>query len=180
MVFFRALAASSISFIDEPTLLILPDFTYHFVIEVLDDVKVIKYRLDVTALFFKRFLEIRVHVTGDGLNVVHPLFSDMIDEVIDHLLFLAVGDPENMTGFEIDDVCGIPVAVVQLELIYTQDSRCLLRLDELFSIDGIPVLQTFLIDCLDGILTKTGNLGYLLQSVSTGSQKDHVYTDKAA
>ena len=58
-----------------------------------------------------------------------------------------------MTGFEIDDVCGIPVAVVQLELIYTQDSRCLLRLDELFSIDGIPVLQTFLIDCLDGILT---------------------------
>ena len=60
---------------------------------------------------------------------------------------------------------------MQLELIYTQDSRCLLRLDELFSIDGIPVLQTFLIDCLDGILTKTGNLGYLLQSVSTGSQK---------
>ena len=119
----------------------LPDFTDHLVVEVLYDVEVIEHRLYPGAFFLKSLTEIGVHVVGDGLDRVHPFEADMVDEVIDHLLFLPMGDPEDMAGIKIYDVGGIAVAVVELELINGKHFCRLLRSDQFRAVDGIELLQ---------------------------------------
>ena len=109
--------------------------------KILHDMEVVKYRLNPIASILERFLEIGVHVAGDGLDRVHPFQADMVDEVIDHLLFLPMGDPEDMAGIKIYDVGGIAVAVVELELINGKHFCRLLRSDQLRAVDGIELLQ---------------------------------------
>lgn len=66
---------------------------------VLDDVKVVEHRLNPGTLLLEGFLEIIVHITGHGLYGSHPLKAHMLDEVIDHLLLLLMGDPEDMPRY---------------------------------------------------------------------------------
>ena len=64
--------------------------------------------------------------------MIHPFQADMLDEVVDDLLFLAVGDPEDVPGLHVDDVRGVLPAVMELKLIDSEDLRRLFRLDEFF------------------------------------------------
>jgi hypothetical protein len=86
-------------------------------------------------------LEIGIHVAGDSLDRAHPFQADMVDEVIDHLLFLPMGNPEDMAGIQVYDVGGIAVTVVEFELIDGKHFCRLLRSDQLRAVDGIELLQ---------------------------------------
>ena len=55
----------------ETSLLILTNLADYFVIEVLDDMKVIKNRLNLGALFLKCLFKIRVHIAGNSFNSIH-------------------------------------------------------------------------------------------------------------
>ena len=72
--------------------------------------------MDPGTFFLEGFLEIGVHVTGNGFHGVHPFQADMFDKVIDHLLLLPMGEPKDMAGIKVYNVDGITVAVVELEL----------------------------------------------------------------
>ena len=102
---------------------------------------------------------------------VHPFQTDMLDEVIHDLLFLAVRDPEDMPGKHVDDVSGIAVSVMQLELINAEETRRLLRFYQCLTINGVFILKPFQIDRLYCILAKSGDLRNLLQRISPCSEK---------
>ena len=160
-----------VAFLIKATLFILTNFAYYLIVEVLDDMEVIEYRLDMGTLFLKRFLEIRVHVAGDGFDMVHPFQADMLNEVVHDLLLLTACDPEDVSGFHIDDMGGIPMPFVELEFINTKEPRILYRFDQLPVRCGIKLLEAFLIDCFYNILPKAGKLCDLLVRVSpTGQQ----------
>ena len=74
--------------------------------------KMIKYRLDPIAFFFKCFLEIGVHVAGNSLYSFHPVHADMIDEIVYDLFCLSFGDPEDMASLHVNDVGRIPIPVM--------------------------------------------------------------------
>jgi hypothetical protein len=134
--------------------------------------KVIEYRLDPYAFFFKCLLEIRVHVAGNRFNSGHPLHANVVNEVIDNLFLLTVLDPEHMAGFKVNDMCRIASAVVKLELIDTEIFRLPLRLYEFTAIVcSVKLLKAFLIDRLNGVLAKTSDLCHLFVCIgSTGKQ----------
>ena len=136
------------------------DLADHLIVEVLNDVEVVKDRLDMRALFLEGFLEVGVHVTGNRLDIVHPFQTDMLDEVIHDLLFLAVRDPEDMPGKHVDDVSGIAVSVMRLELINAEETRRLLRFYQCLTINGVFILK-LQIDRLYCILAKSGDLELL-------------------
>lgn len=92
-------------------------FRDHLVIKVLDYMEVLEYRLNVRALILKCLLEVRVHVGGDSFNTVHPFGVNVLYEVVDDLLALSIGNPEFMTGLQVDDLRGLAVAVMELELV---------------------------------------------------------------
>ena len=123
-----------IAFLFEPALLVATDLGDDLVIEVLDDVEVVEYRLYPLAGVLECLLEVRVHVTGDGLNRCHPFESDMGDEVVYYLLLLAVAYPEDVTILHIYDVCSIAAPVVELELIDAKYARCLFGLLQMLAV----------------------------------------------
>jgi len=96
----------------------------------------------------------------------------MLNEVVDNLLLLAVLDPQYVSGFQIDDMCGIPVSVVKLELIDTKEPCLLLGLYEFLAIiGGIHALETFFIDLLDDVFAKPCELCHLFVGVSAAGKK---------
>ena len=94
----------------------------------------------------------------------------MVNEVIYNLLLFAVGNPENVTGLKVNDVCGITSAIVKLKLINAQIFSLSFGFNEL-AINGIEFLKACFINLLNGILAKTGNLGNLLVGISTDGKK---------
>jgi hypothetical protein len=96
----------------------------------------------------------------------------MLNEVVDNLLFLAVLDPQYVSGFQIDDMCGIPASVVKFELIDAQEPCLLLGLYELLAIIvGIHALETFFINLLDNVFAKPCELCHLFVGVSSAGKK---------
>ncbi len=65
-------------------------FSY-LLIEVLLDVEEVIYTLYMRTHIFKSLLIVTVHITGNGLYMVHPLKPDMIYEVIYSFLILSMG-----------------------------------------------------------------------------------------
>ena len=55
---FQHLCSFQIAFLDQPLLLVLPDFSHNLVVEVLDDVEVVEDHAQMRAFLFKGFLEI--------------------------------------------------------------------------------------------------------------------------
>ena len=133
--------------------------------------EVIEYRLDMRTLFFKRFLEVGVHIAGDRFDMIHPLQTDMIDEIVYDLLFLAAGDPENMSGFHVDDVGSISVTVVELEFINAEEFRMFFRLNELPVRCGIKSLKAFLVNVFYNIFAQAGKFCHFLVCVGTTGQE---------
>ncbi len=154
----------------ESSLLILTDFPDHLVIEVLDDVKEIKNRLDVGTTVLKCFLEVTVHVAGDRLNPVHPILSNMLDERVYRGFLLSVGEPQYVAGLHVYDDHRILVPVMELELIDAQEPGLPLGLDEALSVDGVLLFQTLQVDVLDGIPTEAGDIRNLLVGKAIGEQ----------
>jgi len=94
----------------------------------------------------------------------------MLNEVIDDLLALAMGNPEDMAGLDVDDVGGIVVASVKLELV-DAEALCLpLGLDE-SAVNGVHILQTLQVDRFDRVLAKASNLSDLLEGVGSDGEK---------
>ena len=124
----EGLCSFFVSCFDQPTLLILPNLADHLVIEVLDDVEMVKDRLEPLTLFFKGLLKIRIHVTRHSFHVLHPFRADMLDEIVDDLLALSVSDPEDMPSLTVDDMCCKPMIVMQFEFVDHQDLCVLLWL----------------------------------------------------
>lgn len=119
------------------------------------------------ALFFKCLLKIGVHVTGNCLDPVHPFQPDVVNEVVDYLLLLAILNPEDVSGFKINDVRSISVTVVEFKLINTKVFRLFLGLYKLAAIiGGVVILETLFINLLDCIFPESGNLSYLLVCIS--------------
>ena len=117
--------------------------------------KVIEHRLDPGAFFFKCLLKIGVHVAGDCFDSVHPVHADMLNEIVDNLFLLTILDPQDMSGFQIDDMCGIPVSIVKFELINAQKPGLFLGCYEFLAIiGGVYVLETFFIDLLDDVFAQ--------------------------
>lgn len=133
--------------------------------------EVVEYRLYVWTLFLKGLLEIRVHVRGDSLYSVHPFKADVVYEIKDDLLALAVGNPEDMPGLYVDDVCGVAVTIMELELVNAEALGLPLWFDERCAIDGVFILQTLQIDRLDGILAKAGDLSNLFERIASDGEK---------
>ena len=67
-----------------------------------------------------------------------------------------------MAGFQVDDMSGVLVAIVQLELVYAQEPGLYFRFPQLLAIDGIKLLQTLLVNLLDGVLAKASKLCHCL------------------
>jgi len=90
----------------------------------------------------------------------------VLNEVIDDLLALAMGDPEDMASLYVDDVGGVLVASVKLTEVL-----CLpLGLGEL-AVQGVHFLQAFQVDRFDCVLAKTSNLSDLLEVVGSDGEK---------
>ena len=171
LCFLQCPGSFDVAFLIKAALFVLTHFAYYLIVEVLDDMEVIEYWLDMGALFLKRLLEIGIHVAGDGFDMVYPLQTDMLYEVVHDLLLLASGDPEDMPGLHVDDVSGIPVPVVELEFINAKEFRMLCRLDQLSVRCSIKLLKTSLINRLYDVLTEAGKLCDLLVCVSPASQQ---------
>ena len=151
--------------------LVLTDFADHLVIEVLDDMKVIEHRLNPGTFFLEGLLKIRIHVTGNGFHGVHPFQTNMFDKIIDHLLFLPMGDPKDMAGIKVYDVGGITVAVVELEFINGEYLCRMFRFDQLCAIDGIEFLKADQIDVFDCVLSEPCDLSHLFECIGSECQK---------
>lgn len=95
----------------------------------------------------------------------------MVDEVVDDLFFLAVADPEDMATFHIYDVCSIAMPVMQLEFIDTEKPCLILWLAQRFAVNRICILQALLVDGLDDVFPKTGDLGYLFECIRPMGQE---------
>lgn len=169
--FLQSLGRFDIPALVKTALLILSDLADHLVVEVLDEMEVVEYRLNVGTAFLKRLLKVGIHVAGDSLHAVHPFQTDMVDEVIDDLFLLAVGDPEDVPGLHVDDVGCVLPAVMELEFIYAEDPRGLLRLDESFPAYGVEFLQPLLVDVLDHILSQPGDLRHLFVGICPVGQE---------
>ncbi len=76
--------------------------------------EVVKDRLDVRASLFKILLKISVHVTGHGFNTVHPCKFNMVNEVMDNLLLLAISDPKDVAVLQTNDDRGVSAAFMVL------------------------------------------------------------------
>ena len=147
---------SDVPFIHEALLLILTYFTDHLLVEVFDDMEMVKHRLNPGAFFLKSLRKIGVHIAGDGFNVLHPIHPDMIDEIIDTSLAFALGNPEHMSGLQVDDMGGIPPTVMEQELVNTEKSCGFLRLFQCFAIDCVLFLESLLVDVLHYIFSQSG------------------------
>ena len=66
----------------------------------------------------------------------------MVYEIKDDLLALAVGNPEDMPGLYVDDVCGVAVTIMEFELVNAKALGLPLWFDERCAIDGVFILQT--------------------------------------
>ena len=53
---------------------------------------------DVRALFQERLFKIRVHVQRDGIDMAHPIHTDMLDEVVNDLLLFPLCNPEGIVN----------------------------------------------------------------------------------
>ena len=98
------------------------------VVEVLDDVEVVKDRLDMRTALLKSLLKVRIHVACHRFHTIHPVQSHMVNEVIDHLFLLALLDPEDVSCFQVDNVGGVFVTVMKFEFIDSQVFCLLFRL----------------------------------------------------
>jgi len=142
---FKGFRSISIAFFIKAALFLFSDFADHLTVKVLNGVEVIKYRLDMGTLFLKSLLEIRVYVAGNGFHAVHPFQTHMINEVIDYLLLLSVPDPRDVSTFQINDVCGIFAAIMELKPINARILSLFFRLYKFFAAVGsINVPETLL------------------------------------
>ena len=132
--------------------------------------EVIKDNLQVRAFLLERFLEIRVHVARHSLHALHPVKTDEINEVIDDLLLLARLNPQNMACFQVGDVSGIAVAVVQQEFVNAQKPGQPFRFSQLLAIDSAKLLKPPLVNLLDCVLPKSCKIGHCLVIQSPGKQ----------
>ena len=119
---------------------------------------------DVRALFQERLFKIRVHVQRDGIDMAHPIHTDMLDEVVNDLLLFPLCNPENMSGCHIYDMGRILMSVMQLELIYPKEAGVMLWLHEL-SVFDVEGFQPAFVDCLHCMLVQTTKLGHLLVGI---------------
>ena len=168
---FQRRCALFIAFLQQPSLLVLTDSGDDVLVEVLDDVKVVEDDHDVRTLLGKSLRKVRVHVAGDALNAGEPLRADVLHEVIHDLLVLALGDPEDMTGFEVHDVRGKHPWRMQFELVYAEVLCLFLRLYELLTANGVLLLKPHLVDDLDRVLPESGYLSDQLVCAGAGSQE---------
>ena len=66
----------------------------------------------------------------------------------------------------------IPAAIMEFELIDSEEPGLFFRLFELTStIGSVDVLEPLFVDILDGILAETGDLGNLLVCISTSGKQ---------
>jgi hypothetical protein len=62
-----------------------------------------------------------------------------------------------MARLKVDDMSGVLMSVVQLELVNAQEPGLLFRLPQFLSIYGVILLKPLFINLLDGVLPKSGN-----------------------
>ena len=127
LALFEGLCSFFVACFGQSTLFIFPNLADHLVIEILDDVEMVKDRLEPLTLFFKGLLKIRVHVTRHSFHVLHPFHADMLNEIVNNLLALSVSNPENMPVLTVNDVCCKLIIVMQFEFVDHQDLCVLLR-----------------------------------------------------
>ena len=91
----------------------------------------------------------------------------MVDEVIDHLFLLALLNPEDVPCFQVNDVGGIFVTVMELEFVDCQVFCLLFGLFQRLSIlgfDHIKLFQSCFVNILDGMFSQSCQLRNLLIS----------------
>ena len=76
-----------------------------------------------------------------------------IYEVVDYLLLLALLNPQDMAGIQIDDMRCKLVSVMKLEFVDRQVSRLLFWLLECFTVFGVEPLQPRFVDRFHGACT---------------------------
>ena len=69
----------------------------------------------------------------------------MVYEPVDHGFLLPVREPENVSGFHVNDGRRVFVTVMELELVDPKELRPTFRLNEPLAVDGILLLQPLLI-----------------------------------
>ena len=85
---------------------------------------------------------------------MHPLFPDMLNEVEHHLLLLPVRNPEDVSILKVDYYGCILMSVMQLELVYAQKARLLLRGYQRLSVNGVQVFKPLQVDVFNDVLVK--------------------------
>lgn len=104
-------------------------------------------------------------------RTIHPFEADVVYEIKDDLLALSVGNPEDMPGLYVDDVCGIAVTLMEFELVNAKALGLPFWFDERCTIDGVFILQTLQIDRLEGVLAKAGDLSDLFDHIASDCEK---------
>ena len=168
---FQQLSCLMVSCFLQAFLLVLADFAHDLVIEVLDDMEIIEDHPQVRALFLESFLEVRVHIKGNGFHMRHPFQPDMLDEIVDDLLLLSLGNPKNVAVRHVDDVGRVFVSVVQFELVDAKEPRMLFWAAKL-SVFDVKFLEAALVNSLHDVLADTGKLADLLVGELVAGKKE--------
>lgn len=136
--------------------------------------KIVKYDRNPWASILKCFLKIRVHVTGNSLNMTHPFNTRMINKIVYDLFLLASGNPKNMAGFQIDDMGGVFMAVMKLEFIDSQISTAgigFLQHWSEFRLIRIKPAQPGFINLANEMSSDTSPLSDFLQGIAAACQQ---------
>jgi len=89
----------------------------HCVVEQLDDMEIVIDYGDMWPVLPECAVVLRIHVHGNGLYPSHPFRTNEMEEVLCLLLPLAFLDEYDIAGIQVRDYGGIPVPIMQQELI---------------------------------------------------------------
>ena len=95
----------------------------------------------------------------------------MLDEIVDDLLLLSLGNPKNVAVRHVDDVGRVFVSVVQFELVDAKEPRMLFWAAKL-SVFDVKFLEAALVNSLHDVLADTGKLADLLVGELVAGKKE--------
>lgn len=88
---------------------------------MLDYVEGVVDYLDPWAEFLEHGTELGVHIHRDAHDTLHDIRPHPSDEVLRLRLCAALLEEDHMSGAQIDHDCGVPVALVETELVYADE-----------------------------------------------------------
>ncbi len=98
----------------------------------------------------------------------------MLDEVVNDLFLLAILEPKDVAGTQVGDDGGIPVVLVELELVDHDKFGENIGFFEGFAVRGVFVGEHFLVDGPDGHLVEARDQGDLLVVEAIRQKAFHV------